>query len=127
MLANLDSRGLGEVIPFLREPVDFLATPLGPKIFRPFMTDPGVAATFHFYRGEEAEPARDLPWLDVNLAILIAASRIPGDDVAIALDYRVERSAPRVVASDWSDGRSCQWRPVAPSFRVFAALLGLTG
>jgi hypothetical protein len=115
------------VIPFLGEPVNFLTSPVGGELFTPFLEDAGIAATFHLYRGSAAEDARALPWLDADLAVVIASSRFPGDDVAIALDYRTGCSEPRVVSSDWSDGHSCRWRAVAPDFAAFAERLGLTG
>jgi hypothetical protein len=53
---------------------------------------------------------------------------VPGDDVAIALDYRGDPSGPCVVASDlWTDPRQCAWRIVAPTFGAFAAALGVFG
>jgi hypothetical protein len=68
-----------------------------------------------------------LPWLDPGLAICIAVNRVPGDDVAIALDYRGENGSPLVVASDaWTYPRGHLWRPVAPSFDAFASMLGIT-
>jgi hypothetical protein len=68
-----------------------------------------------------------LPWLDAGLALCIAVNRVPGDDVAIALDYRGEHGAPTVVASDaWTYPRGHLWRPVAPSFDAFAGMLGIT-
>jgi hypothetical protein len=70
--------------------------------------------------------AVELPWLDVELAFLVAVNRMPGDDVAIALDYRGDPSDPRVVASDfWTEPRQCAWRIVAPALSVFADALGL--
>jgi hypothetical protein len=57
----------------------------------------------------------DLPWLDVDQAVLIAINEYAGDDVAIALDYRTDTANPRVVASDWTGSR-CSWQVVTPSF-----------
>lgn len=68
-----------------------------------------------------------LPWLDAGLSFCIAVNRVPGDDVAIVLDYRGENGSPIVVASDaWTYPRSHLWRPVAPSFDAFASMLGIT-
>ena len=58
-------------------------------------------------------------------------NRRPGDDVAIALDYRTSPSDPRVVGSDaWTSQHETGqiqyvWREVAPAFSVFAEALGL--
>jgi hypothetical protein len=70
----------------------------------------------------------DLPWLDVERAFVVAVNRVPGDDVAIALDYRGYSSDPRVVASDfWTDPHQGAWRIVAPTLGTFAEALGLLG
>ncbi|MFG2565211.1 hypothetical protein ACGFR6_07180 [Streptomyces sp. NPDC048567] len=59
-------------------------------------------------------------------AVLIATTRNPGDDGALALDYRTGPSDPRVVGGDfWADAALCRWRAVAPSFSGFVASLGL--
>lgn len=69
-----------------------------------------------------------LPWLDVELALFLAVNRMPGDDVAIALDFRGDPADPPVVASDfWTDPHRCAWRLVAPRFSAFADALGLLG
>ncbi|GAA3386339.1 hypothetical protein GCM10017750_68760 [Streptomyces racemochromogenes] len=52
--------------------------------------------------------------------------RHAGDDVALALDYRTNRSDPRVVGSDfWTNRRQCEWRLVTPTFSAFTHALGL--
>ncbi|WP_333733487.1 hypothetical protein [Streptomyces sp. IBSBF 3010] len=59
-------------------------------------------------------------------ALLIATTRNPGDDRALALDHRTDPSDPRVGGSDfWTDAALCRWRVVAPSFSGFVASLGL--
>jgi hypothetical protein len=78
---------------------------------------------FKLYRDDQ--PERPLPWLNADRALFIAVNRVPGDDVAIALDYRADGSAPRVVASHWRDGKSCEWFEVAESFEAFARSIGL--
>jgi hypothetical protein len=51
---------------------------------------------------------------------------MPGDDVAIVLDYRSDPSDPRVVASDfWTQPEQCAWRIVGPTLCAFAGALGL--
>jgi hypothetical protein len=47
----------------------------------------------HVVRGSVTGPS-DLPWLDIEQAFNIAVNRRPGDDVAIALDYRTTRLIP---------------------------------
>jgi hypothetical protein len=94
------------------------------------LLDSGRSALFHVVRGSVVGPG-DLPWLDVEQAVNIAVNKRPGDDVAIALDYRTDPSDPRVVGSDaWTGhhetGRfQYVWREVAPSFSAFAEALGL--
>jgi hypothetical protein len=77
-------------------------------------------------RGSRTGSRVELPWLDVEQAILIAVNRNPGDDVAVALNLRTNPTDPAVVASDfWSRPRQCQWRPVTPTFTEFATRLRL--
>ena len=66
---------------------------------------------------------QELPFLDGDLALLIAVNREHGDDVAIALDYRTSMTDPRVVASAMSPDKAWIWREVAPSFSEFIGLI----
>lgn len=92
-----------------------------------FADDHRSSELFRVVRGSMAGPV-DLPWLDVDRAFLIAVNRMPGDDVAIALDYRSDPPAPRVVASDsWTGPHQYAWRIVAPTLGAFAEALGLLG
>lgn len=88
--------------------------------------DRATADLFRLARGDRSGGLVELPWLDADLAVLIGVNRNPGDDVAIALDYRSGRDDPAVVASDrWTDPRRCAWRVVAPTFSAFVAALGV--
>ncbi|MDN3353031.1 hypothetical protein [Actinomadura sp. DC4] len=117
---------LHEVSPWFPEPLDFL--PDVRQMRREsrsldlFADDRALSRLFRTARGS-AGPV-ELPWLDAERAVLIAVNRVPGDDVAIALDYRGEE--PRVVGSDfWTDPTRCAWRTVAPTFPEFASALKL--
>lgn len=79
--------------------------------------------TFKLYRN--GQPQRKLPWLNADKAIFIAVNRIPGDDVAIVLDYRDCVDDPSVVASCWPDNKYHEWFLVAESFDEFARTIGL--
>jgi hypothetical protein len=113
-------------VPLLIDPVDFrnglpvdtVAAEMSANRFAPEDWE-----FFKMYRNDQ--PERPLPWLNADRAVFIAVNRIPGDDVAIALDYRNDLSIPHVVASHWRDRRSCEWFEVAPSFDAFARSLGL--
>ena len=86
---------------------------------------PRFGKVLHEARGSTSAVPICLPWLDVEMAILVAVNRFPGDDLGIALDYRTDTADPRVVASDWDPGPGgCRWREVAPSFSKFVQLLG---
>ena len=68
----------------------------------------------------------DLPWLDLERAVLVAVNKRPGDDVAVALDYRTDPADPPVVGSDfWTDPEQCTWRIITPTLTGFVAALGL--
>ena len=119
---------LRRLIPFLREPLDFLTTvqAMRRESRGILADDPDIAMVFHAARGSKSTEPIGLPWLDVELAVFIAVNRFPGDDLGIALDYRTESANPRVVANDYhSGGSGCIWREVAPSFSEFVRLLDL--
>lgn len=59
----------------------------------------------------------DLPWLDYDKSLFIAINKFPGEDLAIALDYRLNENQPRVVASDFNEKYPhCEWHVIAKSF-----------
>jgi hypothetical protein len=120
-----------EVIPWFEGPLVFLnSVDHMWRESRPldmFADDTRSSELFRAARGSVAGPV-DLPWLDVERAFLIAVNRMPGDDAAVALDYRSDPSDPRVVASDfWTDPHQCAWRMVTPTFSAFADALALPG
>ncbi len=120
---------LHEVLPWFEDPIDFLATTecmrRESRSLDRFALDERASRLFHVARGSIAGRV-ELPWLDADLAVLIAVNREPGDDVAIALDYGSDAGGPAVVASDvWTDPSTCLWRPVAPNFEAFAAMLNI--
>ncbi|MFI7114835.1 hypothetical protein ACIBK9_51595 [Nonomuraea sp. NPDC050227] len=125
-----DDTRLREIMPWFEDPLDLLADVR--EIRREsasldWMTeDSATADLFRQARGSQAGDLVELPWLDADLAVLIGVNRNPGDDVALALDYRTGSDDPSVVASDWwTDPHRCAWRVVAPTFSAFAAALGI--
>ncbi|MGW1640511.1 hypothetical protein [Streptomyces lavendulae] len=121
---------MARLIPWFEDPLDFLAnteqmTRESQSMDR-FADDARSSALFREMRGSRQQAAVELPWLDVEQAVLIAVNRHAGDDVALALDYRSNPSDPRVVGSDfWTNPRQCEWRLVTPTFSAFAQALGL--
>jgi hypothetical protein len=127
---------LSAVVPWFEDPLVFLRSPGHMRQASHFLYEDGSAddrrdsELFHVVRGSVAGPS-DLPWLDVEQAFNIAVNKMPGDDVAIALDYRTDPSDPRVVGSDaWTGQRQTGrfqyvWRQVTPTFSAFAGALGL--
>ncbi|MFJ8104223.1 hypothetical protein [Streptomyces sp. NPDC096132] len=121
---------LARLVPWFEDPLDFL--PSTDQMTREsrsldmFADDPRSSELFREVRGSERQGPVELPWLDADLAILIAVNRRPGDDVALALDYRTDPADPRVVGSDfWTNPRQCEWRTVMPTFSAFADALGI--
>jgi hypothetical protein len=109
------------VMPWFEDPLHFLDSVQAMEresrsLF--FLTDDEASARlFRQARGAGRISRIDLPWLDVDQAFLIAVNQHPGDDVAIALDYRTDSTDPRVVASDfWTEPGICSWREVTPAF-----------
>lgn len=86
---------------------------------------PQTSDIFHLYCGSAAsERPIELPWLDIEKSLFIAGSEVIGDDIEIALDYRMNHDDPRVVAPAWrSEG--CLWTEVTPTFTEFVERLGL--
>ncbi|MET9593856.1 hypothetical protein ABZY45_23450 [Streptomyces sp. NPDC006516] len=118
-----------EIIPWFEDELDFISGPermeRESRSMDMFADDPH-SDFFREARGTRAAAPLELPWLDVEQAVLIAVNRIPGHDCGLALDYRTDPSDPRVVGSDfWSDPVLCEWRVVAPTFSAFATSLGL--
>ncbi len=119
---------LRQVVPFLRDPVDFATSmeTMRRESSGSLADDPRLSQVFHEVRGSRCGSPVDLPWLDVERAVLIAVNRLIGDDVAIALDYRTSMSDPRVVASDWwSSEGSCLWVVASETFSRFVEMLEL--
>jgi hypothetical protein len=86
--------------------------------------DQELADLFHLARPRDGHPV-ELPWLDVDHAILVAVSHA-GDDTAIALDYRTDPTNPRVVGSDaWTLPSQYHWRTITPALSSFVEALGL--
>lgn len=77
------------------------------------------------HRGSKWPGQSGLPWLDIERAFFIAINQIPGDDVAVALDYRADPIVPGVIASDWTGGNECSWRVVAESLDEFVRELAM--
>jgi hypothetical protein len=121
---------LGAILPWFADPLHFLSSPgemeRESQSLDMFADNERSSRIFHVTRGSVAGPI-GLPWLDSELALVIAVNRRAGDDVAVALDYRGETDRPTVVASDvWTDPNGGYlWRPVAPNFEAFASKLGL--
>lgn len=87
-----------------------------------FADNPDDAKLMHEYRGSVSSEKPDLPWLDVEKALVIAVNREPGDDLAIALDFRTSADDPRVVASYWCCDRDiyyAKWRMVTSTLSEF--------
>ncbi|MEL6110955.1 MAG: hypothetical protein AAFU85_33530 [Planctomycetota bacterium] len=70
----------------------------------------------------------DLPWLDIDQAIVFAVCRHHGDDVSIWMDYSSSKHDPRVVAPDFSlcgNDFHYGWRTVTETFSDFCRQLNL--
>ncbi|MEU8777163.1 hypothetical protein [Streptomyces sp. NPDC048606] len=122
---------MAQVVPWFEDPLAFVRDPeqmtFASRSMDLIADDPHPhSAYFRQARGSASAVPLELPWLDVEQAVLIACTRNPGDDGALALDYRTDPADPRVVGSDyWTDPQMCRWRIVAPTFSDFVARLGL--
>jgi hypothetical protein len=116
-------------VPFITDPMDFLITEsqIRRESTGKLADDARSSQLFHVYHGR-GYPTRSLPWLDVDMSLMIAVNRELGADVAIAIDLRTSALDPRVVATDWvGHGKETRslWREVSPSFTQFIEKLGL--
>lgn len=122
---------LRALMPWFESPVDFLIDVdqirRESRSLDSLTANASTAEIFRQASGRRAPSPVELPWLDIDLAVLIAVNRIPGDDVALALDYRGDPTDPRLVASDfWAEPHRCSWRVIAPAFTAFAKALKFT-
>ena len=120
---------LDRAMPWFKDPLHFLDSVQAMERESnslDFLTDDEASARlFRQTRGTGPVSRADLPWLDVDKAVLVAVNKHPGDDVAVALDYRTDPMDPRVVASDfWTEPGICSWRQVTSTF---SALVGAFG
>jgi hypothetical protein len=124
-----EKSALYSLLPWFEDPLVFLTSVEGMRRENRSLDlmadDEPSSRLFRVLRGGRERQSVDLPWLDVEQAVLIAVNRNSGDDVALALDYRTSTADPRVVASDfWTDPRQCAWRIVTPTFTEFVSRLG---
>nr|WP_243715464.1 hypothetical protein [Micromonospora sp. KC207] len=121
---------LARAMPWFKDPLHFLtsieAMTRESTSLDILTQDHASAQLFRLARGTERTEPIDLPWLDIDMAFLVAVNKRPGDDVAIALDYRTDPIDPRVVATDfWTDPSRCSWREVAPTFSALVVAFDL--
>ncbi|MET8146850.1 hypothetical protein ACIBSW_14290 [Actinoplanes sp. NPDC049668] len=121
-------QALHDLMPWFEEPLTFMAD-LRDLRFQnnalDFIADDrSTSGLFRMARGSRSDHPIDLPWLDVDQAVLIAVNEHAGDDVVLALDYRTDSTDPRVVAADiWTDPTQYSWRVVTPTFTDLLAAL----
>lgn len=114
------------LIPFLKEPMIFLESQEQIKTVHENSKDLLKEPIFAIKEGSSFETI-SLPFLDYNKCIFIAINKYPGDDLAIALDYRENNKEPRIIASDFTGNYTyCEWRVVFNNFNDFYQKLMLT-
>ncbi len=123
---------LHDLMPWFEDPLMFMANlrdvRLQNNALDSIADDRSISDLFRMTRGGRSEQPVDLPWLDVDQAVLIAVNEHAGDDVVLALDYRTDSADPRVVASDiWTDSTRYSWRIVRPTFTSLLTALNLPG
>jgi hypothetical protein len=122
---------LRRVIPFLKPPMDLLSIQEmqieTEGLFECLKYQSLIPCNLHLVRGStNITRAAELPWLDIENVIVIAANACPGDDSIIALDYRTGTGDPRVVATFFNEGTlDLEYREAAPSFSRFVEMMRL--
>lgn len=86
-----------------------------------------LSEKFKVKRGSVVTRPVELPWLDVEQALLIGGGADYGDDTWLVLDYRTGPTDPRVVVNVWRQGAPPQveWCELTPSLTGFLRLLGV--
>jgi hypothetical protein len=121
---------LHEVIPWFEDPLTFLTSTSSVEAESQSLDmeadDERSSRLFHVARGGAGGPIW-LPWLDAELAVLIAVNRRPGDEGQSRWTTATGPGDPVVVTSDaWTYPNAYFWRKIATSFEEFAAMLGIT-
>jgi hypothetical protein len=97
-----------------------------------FAKKPSSALHHRVYIGNNAQGPSDLPWLDVDKALVIGGGADYGDDTWLALDYRLNLLDPRIVVSQYrhygpEPARAApshiNWLAIAPNIQGFLALV----
>lgn len=101
------------VMPFMADPLVFLSSL---DVMERESRVEVACEALRIHRGSCTTQRSQLPWLDIENAFFVAINEQLGDDVAVALDYRLDSSVPRVVASEYDDNSGYSWRFVATSF-----------
>ena len=106
------------------------------ETLRTFAKKPQLARMFRLYSSFNPEGTSDLPWLDVEKALVIGGGADYGDDMWIVLDARLDPIAPRVVLNEFChfglDGARTApshvvWIELAPNVECFLSMLGHCG
>ncbi len=119
-----------QLAPWLTGPIEFILDARGIRSASlGKLADMPSAKRFREYRGSTSTEKPDLPWLDVDMHVMIAHNRHWGDDLGVAMDYRSSMSDPRVVSSRWVATECKQfdhieWTLISPTFSAFAKSLG---
>ncbi|MEM8531062.1 MAG: hypothetical protein AAGF95_09480 [Chloroflexota bacterium] len=108
---------LQHIAPYITDPLIFLPTREMIDLESAQLMEPDEIENtlFFIYRSPSVNEPRNLPWTHAELSINIAINQRIGDDVALALDYRIDPKDPRVIATDWHDETAGDhWREVLP-------------
>lgn len=94
---------------------------------RQFADSAELSEKFKVKRGSAVTGPVELPWLDVEQALLIGGGADYGDDTWLVLDFRTGPTDPRVVVNVWRQGAPPQveWRELTPSLTLFLRMLGV--
>lgn len=109
---------LKSVVPFFKEEVVFLET-----VEQMEGESHNLCEDLDWFFEKDSdkdERANSLPYRDLKKSFLIAVCKSPGDDIAIALDFRTSLENPRVIGNNWhSKIKGCPWEEISPTFEEF--------
>jgi hypothetical protein len=123
-----DEKLLEAAIPWIQGPIEFIEEMqwMVSENSTTMADHADLSNMFFEYRGSKSKDKPDLPWLDIDQAIIFAVNRIHGDDLGLAMDFRTSAEDPRVVGSYWKTApNSFEWRLINNSFYNFLEELGM--
>lgn len=90
-----------------------------------FAGDVRLSEQMRLLRGSENHEKNDLPWLDVEQALVIGGGADYGDDLWLVMDYRRNALSPRVIFNVYDERGRASWMVLTESVELFLSRVGV--